>query len=226
MTVDPHIKAVGFDMDGTVMDTKVDYQKLGRIVLDEFISLGIPQDVIDLDVKANSMDNGLKWLAENSPGDLEGFDKRVGDRATEVELEFSDIARPYPGARENIERIRSHGYKTALLTRGGRKYATKILSASGMMDLFDGLVARDDFPYKEAKPDKRAMEHMCQTIAVKCNEVLYIGDGSADYYTTVNAGSQFVGVETHISRADWERMAGPDVMTIPTIADLCGFMGI
>lgn len=36
-------------MDGTVMDTDVDYVKLARIVEDEFESLGIPEDVIEQD---------------------------------------------------------------------------------------------------------------------------------------------------------------------------------
>lgn len=224
MTLDAQIKAVGFDMDGTVMNTKVDYAKLGRVVLDEFKEQGVPQDIIDLDTKDNSMDHGLKWLSMNRPESLLSFDKKVGDRATVVELEYSDIARPYPGTREVIEKIRSMGYKTAILTRGGRKYATKILSASGMDDLFDALVARDDYSYNEAKPNRKAMEHMCEKIGVDCDEVLYIGDGTADYLVTVNSGSQFIGVETHMSRKDWENLAGPSVVTIPTVAELDRFL--
>lgn len=224
MALDPKIKAVGFDMDGTVMNTKVDYVKLGRVIIDEFVEQGVPKEIIDLDIENNSMDNGLKWLSEHKPEAMKLFDKRIGNRATVVEMEFSDIAKPYPGSREIIEKIRSMGYKTAILTRGGREYATKILSDSGMDDLFDALVARDDYPYAEAKPNGKAMEHMCEKIGVRCEEVLYIGDGTADYLTTKNSGSQFIGVETHMNRKTWEDLAGKSVVTIPTVAELDRFI--
>lgn len=224
MALDTQIKAIGFDMDGTVMNTKVDYVKLALVVKDEFVYQGVPDDIIEFDTKDNSMDHGLKWLAENKPESLKSFDKNVGDRATAVELEFSDIAKPYPGAREVIEKIRSLGYKTAILTRGGREYATKILTASGMLDLFDALVARDDYTYSEAKPNRKAMEHMCEKIRVECDEVLYIGDGTADYLVTVNSGSQFIGVETHMDRQAWEKLGGPSIVTIPTVAELVRFI--
>ena len=224
MTLDAKIKAVGFDMDGTVMNTKVDYVKLAYVVRDEFVEQGVPQEAIDLDTKDNSMVHGLKWLKENKPEALKTFDKKIGDRATAVELEHSDIAKPYPGAREIIEKIRSMGYRTAILTRGGREYATKILTASGMIDLFDALVARDDYAYGDAKPNRKAMEHMCEKLGVKCDEVLYVGDGTADYLVTVNSGSQFVGVETHMTRAEWEKLGGPSIVTVPTVADLDRFL--
>ena len=47
MRIDPRYKAVCFDMDGTLLDTKVDYQKMSDLIFDEMIAIGVPEDVID-----------------------------------------------------------------------------------------------------------------------------------------------------------------------------------
>ncbi|MBQ4412224.1 MAG: HAD family hydrolase [Candidatus Methanomethylophilus sp.] len=225
MTLDPKIKAIGFDMDGTVVNTKVDYGKLGRIFMDEFECQGVPGDIIERHLKTGSLDEGLSWLEANKPEAFANFERRAGDRATEVEMEFADQAKPYPGTRELLEDLRRRGYKTAILTRGGHSYADYILSGSNMLGLFDAVIARDDYPYKEAKPSKVAMEHMCGALGVGLDEVIFLGDGTTDYYTCVNSGTRFIGVETHLTREGWEKAVGPSVETIPLVADLRRYIG-
>ena len=224
MTLDPKIKAIGFDMDGTVMNTKVDYEKLGLIFRDEFECQGVPRDIIERHLKTGSLDEGLEWLEANKPRAYAEFEGRAGDRATEVEMEFWELAKPYPGTRELLEDLRRRGYKTAILTRGGHEYANRILSKTDMLGLFDAIIARDDYPYKEAKPSKLAMEHMCGDLGVGCDEVIFLGDGTTDYYTCVNSGTRFIGVETHLSREAWEKAVGRPVETIPLVADLRAYI--
>ncbi len=208
-------------MDGTVMDTHVDYVKLARIVEDEFVFQGIPEEVIEQDRAIDGMTNGIAWLKEHKPEVLDGMEQRINDRATAVECEHADIAKPFPGAVELVKELKAKGYKVAILTRGGRDYAELILGASGILDLFDGLVARDDYPRAEAKPSAKAMEHMCQQIGVGCDEVLFVGDGTADWRTAVNAGSQFIGVTSgHTDEARWRAEAGDDVVLLPSVADI------
>lgn len=225
MALDAHIKAIGFDMDGTIMDTKVDYVKLARVVEDEFIDLGVPTEVIDQDKVASTMNYGIKWLMENKPESLVGMEKRIGDRATVIECENASIAKPFPGAVELIKDLKSMGYKVAILTRGGREYAEKILTASGIIGLFDALVARDDYPQAEAKPSPKSMEHMCEKIGVDPKDTIYVGDGTVDWLTAVNSGSQFIGVESgHTDREAWVKAAGADIVTVPTVAEIRQFL--
>ena len=47
MKIDPRYKALCFDMDGTLLDTKVDYQKMSDLVFDEMIRIGVPEEVIE-----------------------------------------------------------------------------------------------------------------------------------------------------------------------------------
>lgn len=212
-------------MDGTVMDTDVDYVKLARIVEDEFESLGIPEDVIEQDRKMDSMQHGIEWLKVHKPEAVDGLEDRINDRATAVECEHADVARPIPGAVELIEKLRSKGYKVAILTRGGRYYANLIMGNSGILGLFDAMVARDDYPRNEAKPNRKSMEHLCERLGVGCDEILFVGDSVVDWRTAVNSGSQFIGVETgHTKRPDWEKAAGRDVHIVNSVADIIGLI--
>lgn len=221
MALDPRIKVIGFDMDGTIMDTNVDYVKLAHVVADEFISLGVPMEIIAEDAKTDSMVGSIAWLKANNPGSLVGFEERTGERATVVEMEHEAEARPFEGAREAVELAISKGYRVALLTRGGRKYATTLLERFGFIGYFENIVARDDFEYRDAKPSPRSIEHMCAGIEAEPDEILYIGDGKTDWETAVNAGTHFIGVESgHMDRAAWESLAGKDIVTLPTVAYL------
>lgn len=169
----------------------------------------------------DSMQHGIEWLKVHKPEAVDGIEGRINDRATAVECEHADVARPIPGAVELIERLRSMGYKVAILTRGGREYAELILGNSGILDLFDDLVARDDYPRSEAKPNRKAMEHLCERLGVKCDEILFVGDSAVDWRTAANSGTQFIGVETgHTKRPDWEKVAGKDVHIVNSVADI------
>ena len=226
MALDPKIKAVGFDMDGTFMHTQVDYIRLARVVRDEFESLGVPDSVLQADNYKFTMDGGMNWLRENGKSEyIDGLNDRIGNRATEIEMENADLAVPYPGAVEVLELLKGKGYKVGILTRGGRRYATKVLGESDVLDKFDALVARDDYPEDEAKPNPLAMDHLAAAMGVKSSEILYVGDGLVDFMTANASGAQFIGVETGPNDAKlWKEKAGNGVKTIPSVADLAGLI--
>jgi len=216
------IKAVGFDMDGTVMDTIVDLDRLSRVVEDEFISLGVPSEVIELDRKVHSMDNGIGWLIANGKADvLPTMGERIEARATKIEMENADKAKVFPGAVEVIDTLRTKGYKVGILTRGGRGYVMKILGDAGITGLFDTIICRDDYPQKEAKPAPESIGHLAEKLDVAPSEILYVGDGGVDYKTAASSGSQFIGVDSgELSHQEWIDMFGPSVFSVPSIADL------
>ena len=197
MALDPRIKAVGFDMDGTFMRTRVDYVKLSNCVVDEFISRGAPREMFEGVHYKMDLDEGYRWLETHGmASSKEEIKKAINDRAAEIEIEHADIAKPFPGAIELVMRLRSMGYRTGILTRGGRHYATTILGAYGLLGYFDGLVARDDYDEEtEAKPAGIALTHLGEVMGdIDAEDILYVGDGVTDYMTAARAGSPFIAV--------------------------------
>ncbi len=219
----PGITAVVFDMDGTVMDTKVDYVALARVTEDEVISLGVPEEIIAKDKAVQTTDNCMKWIVENKPEALRGIDKRIGDRATKVEMENVDLAKPFPGALDVIRELHSYGYKVGILTRGGREYMETVLRITGTGDLFDATVARDDFGHAEAKPSPKSIDHIAERLGVRPSEIVFVGDSEVDGLTASNSGIPFIAVCTgHVDENRWKGFVRDGDVILQSVADMTG----
>ena len=214
MDIDTRYKAVCFDMDGTLLDTKVDYERMSNVIFDEMIRIGVPEEVIDRSegFKFN-LDSGVNYLFSQGRADeVYAIGIRVAKIARDIEMEKVDEAKPFPKAVQLLERIHSKGMKTGLLTRGCREYAEAAMDVCGVTDLLDGVVARDDYPESEAKPSPKAMEHMAEILSVKPEEILFFGDHVFDYHCARDAGSGFVGVLTGTyTKEDWMEMGVTDI---------------
>ena len=214
MDIDKRYKAVCFDMDGTLLDTKVDYDRMSNVIFDEMVRIGVPEKVIDRSegYKFN-LDSGVNYLfSQGRAEEVYAIGVKVAKIARDIEMEKVDEAKPFPKAVQLLEWIHSKGMKTGLLTRGCREYAEAAMKVCGVADLLDGVVARDDYPESEAKPSPKAMEHMADILSVKPEEILFFGDHVFDYHCARDAGSGFVGVLTGTyTREDWEEMSVNDV---------------
>ena len=220
MSADRKYKAIGFDMDGTLLDTAIDYEKLGNAEEYVLSGLGVPSS--ELTSACDDIDmirKGVAYLNRNGNGiSFDDACKLVNARDTEMEK--VDEARPFPKAVELLKKIHSLGLKTGLLTRGCREYAEAAVKICGVADLLDGIVARDDYPESEAKPSPLAMEHMAERIGVKTTEILYFGDHTFDYQCARDAGSGFVAVLTGtFTKEDWEQV--PDIQIFDSVGDYC-----
>lgn len=202
------IKAIGFDLDGTVLDTRVDYDRLNdadREVLDRH---GIPfDDVFGPDPPARRRRAPIRdWLDSVGRGDeFRDIDGEIDDLCTFYETQFIDSARGFPGTAECIDSLRSMGYRTGLLTRGSREYADRVLPRFGLHDRMDAIVGRDYTWFDDAKPSPMAMIHFAGELGVEPDEILYVGDSITDYLPCRDVGAVFVGVLTgSMDRAGWE----------------------
>ena len=222
MALGQRYKAVGFDMDGTFMKTKIDYSKLSNVVYDSLIEMGIPRSAI---VRSNGVKGeiecGKRWLIENGRAEDAGsINKRIADRSTVVEMEFHDVSRPFEGAVDVVNALRKKGYKTGIITRGGREYAECILGLNGVIKLFDAIVARDDYPDEEAKPSPKAMVNFGRLVGVLPNEILFLGDSKMDWLTARDSGAGFYGVLTgSLGLEEWKAI-DPNIQVIESVASL------
>lgn len=219
-------KAIGFDMDGTLLDTAIDYEKLGNAEAFVLTGLGVPGTELsgafdDIDM----IRKGVGYLNRN--GNDISFDRvceLVNQRASDVEMESVDTAECFPGVPEMLDILRDEGYRIGLLTRGQRLYAESAMGRCGIWNRMDAVEAFDDHPTGEQKPNPVAMEYLAKSLGVKCCEILYVGDSIWDYYCARDSGAGFIGVcHGEKGRLKWERVKD-EVTLVDSIADIINFL--
>jgi phosphoglycolate phosphatase len=187
-------KAVVFDLDGTLQDSKIDYQKMTDRVRQILISEGIPESALG--------DRRTVYLiirgGEDSLLELGVRDERIQtvldlmtEAMNETELEATDSVEPRRNALQTLKTLHRNGIKLGITTRSHRAYAEKCLAKMGIRHYIRGILARDDVPFP--KPDPR---HLFETIAllkVDSGDVLYVGDTTTDLETARAAEVDFVG---------------------------------
>lgn len=226
MALDRRYKAVGFDMDGTFINSIIDYSKLNSVVFDEMISLGVPESAIDRTrAGASELESGMVWMKANGmAADISKVQRNIQERATDVEMEYAHLSEPFDGATEVARLLREKGYKVGLLTRGGRRYAEYVLRLNRVLGCFDAIVARDDFPEEETKPSPKAMVNLANALGVETTEILYLGDHKFDWFTARDSGAGFYGVTSgKFKKEDWYA-TDKKIEILSSVKDLLGLI--
>ena len=213
--------AVGFDMDSTLLDTDISYSKLRRVVFNEMDSAGVPVDLLDPNEPSKfNLDRGIEYLnAHGRSEEIEGILKRVDKEIRKIEMENSDGAKTYEGADRMLRYLKAKGYKVGVLTRANREYAMKALTLSGVVNMLDAIVCKDDFHESESKPSPAAMRNLAKALGVQPSDVLYLGDSKIDHHCARDSGAGFIGVLTRYTKDEWMSI-DKNVRMIDTVTDL------
>jgi len=215
------IKAVGFDLDGTFMKTHVDYARLSvadKVVLE---SRGIPFDEVYAgDYIKRPRYPIREWLEAHGRGDeFQSVSDEIDRAFAEIEVEFVSEAVPFPGSLECLDRLKSKGLKTGILTRGCLDYARRVLGPTGALESLDAVMGRDHSSYDNAKPSPIAIQEFAEMLEVRPEELLYIGDNVTDYMSAHGAGALFAGVLTGSGSVDLWSRTDPSIIVLDRAGD-------
>lgn len=205
-------RAIGFDMDSTLMDTHVDYMAVVSEV-------GAVLGEYGLDPKMwGRFEETLasRGRAEDYPR----MSTEMIDRCRHVEMKALPTAKPFPGSVECVDALHDMGYKVGVLTSGTRAYAEACLDGCGLLERMDALVCSDDSYVDDAKPSPKAMAMFAGKLGVAVEDILYIGDGDGDYLSAKYSGAGFVAVTTgRLSAEDWKKM-DPGIAVMERASDV------
>ena len=204
------VKAVIFDMDGTVADTLASIAGFGNAALKAH---GFPALPVELyrQLVGNGADVLIRrMLASTDMAHDEDTVRTV--RKTYDTLYEADplkLVEPYPGILDMLKAIRAAGIKTAILSNKPDNMTCFIAEAlfPGLFDIVHG--QREDIP---KKPDPYAVLQLCEELGVSPADCLYVGDSDADMQTGHNAGIVSIGVTWGFRGADELRENGADYL--------------
>lgn len=219
------LKAVIFDMDGTLIRTTIDFRKMNQGIAETLLQHGLPRDILDPSGKVNeSIVRAYSYFKIHSQdGWAEALEKDLNRVSLEVEMARVEESREVPGTADALSYLGSKGIRTAVLTRGSRAYTERALRAAGLDDRFEVIMCRDDHPLTEAKPNPLALRRVYEALGLGAGECLFVGDHDTDLLCAQGAGSPFAAVLTGTFTSDmWERLS-PDVI-MDSVAELPGLL--
>jgi phosphoglycolate phosphatase len=176
------IRALIFDLDGTLIDSKLDLVHSVNATLRELKRPEIPEVII-----SSYIGNGAPVLVAKSLGP--GVPPAELDRAlkfflTHYEDHKMDNTCAYPGVAEALEHLSA--MPMAVLTNKPERISVRILEALGLTRYFRAIYGGNTFPTK--KPDPLGVNTILREFSVRPNEALLIGDSEVDVQTARNAG--------------------------------------
>jgi len=170
------IKAVFFDLDGTLIEFKLDVRSAKEEVVRVIRSI-IPE--------AREFDYGQSYFTMldevRKISDEETYLKarsavfKVLDRFEEKAAKEATLRK---GALETLSTLRRHGKMVALLTNSGKKAVDNILEKFDIRKYFDIVLTRDDLKFM--KPSPEGIYNLLSFFKVKADECLTVGDGVID----------------------------------------------
>ncbi len=159
------IRGVIFDLDGTLVDSQLDFDRMRR-------EMGI----------------------EGSPPILEALAEMPADRAERCweillahERRGAELAVPFPGVPEFLQSLAEHGLSRGVVTRNRRASTLTLLARLGLQ--FDPVLGRHEAP---PKPDPTALLQICHAWSAAPRECVMIGDYRFDIEAARRAGMHAV----------------------------------
>jgi HAD superfamily hydrolase (TIGR01549 family) len=165
------IKAVIFDLDGTITEPFFDFDAIRR-------EIGFPPDAGPI----------LELMEKMTPEQREN-----AERILQVHEERA-VAKSIlnPGATDTLDALRKMGIRIGILTRNKKENALAVAQKHGLK--FDGVVGREEGP---AKPDAFGVEYLCRQFAIMPQEAMVVGDYLFDLLCARSAGAIAVLLKNH-----------------------------
>lgn len=218
-------KAVGFDLDGTLVNTNVDYTDLNDVNRFVLEPLGFPVREIWEDRNPTSRQPLYDWLAHNGrSSERKRLDELLDARCLEVEKLGMNGSNIYSGIVDALKRLKADGVRLGVLTRGGHEYAVQVLAHYRLLEYFDVIQGRDDFGYADAKPSPKAMVHLADALEVELGDMLYVGDSPTDYQSAHDAGVDYAGVMTGRGSVELWSSMDEGIYIIASAADVASLL--
>lgn len=183
------IKAVVFDLDGTLVDTLED---LGNSLNEELTFRGLPNFSLQeyrLLVGNGTMNMVRKSLPESMHKHLEEIHTSFAARYRQNLL---NTTKPYSGILDMLQGLKDKGMFLGILSNKEHDLTMQIVSSLFKEIEFDYISgARLGVP---KKPDPACFVTMCQYTNLTPQEILYIGDTEVDMQMAINCDMYPIGV--------------------------------
>ena len=212
-----NLKLLIFDLDGTLVDSRLDLIQSVNAMLQHFHRPELPGEAI-----ASYVGDGAPMLIRRALGDPddEGFVQEALDYfLSYYRVHKLDHTHAYPGIKEALETLRGRdGWERSMAVLSNKPVipSRAIIDALGLGEYFIRVYGGNSFSTK--KPDPLGVHTLLEETGIRSDETAIIGDSSIDIITGRNAELWTCGVTYGFAPRTLDD-APPDVL-IDTPVDL------
>ncbi len=179
------IRAVIFDLDGTLLDTAPDFVLVVNKLLHQY-----QQPALDSELIRTQVSNGAKALVKLA------FELEENDPEFEIRREalldlylqhIADYTRPFAGIESLINRLVQHQIVWGVATNKPARYTNPLMQALNMQPAPFSVICPDHV--SRAKPDPESLFLASQQLNCSPDQIIYVGDHLRDIECGKRAGS-------------------------------------
>jgi len=212
------VRALIFDLDGTLIDSK---QDLIRSVNAMLVEMG--REKLHEDTISGYIGHGAPKLVARALGN--GATEKEREQAlrfflAHYEAHKLDSTRPYPGVAEALEEL--HEFPMAVLTNKPVRVSRSIVEGLGLEKYFRTVYGGNSFETK--KPDPLGARKILEELGATAGETMMVGDSEVDVQTARNAGTLAAAVNYGFGTHD--RVAYPADVYLERLTDLAPLLEV
>jgi HAD superfamily hydrolase (TIGR01509 family) len=218
--VNMRIKAVVFDLDGTLANFNLDYKTVRSLIKGYLMNRGVPAEILSLKESVFEMLGKTEIWARNSGKSADFLDeiRREALATTEgYEVEAAGRTSLFPGVIDTLKALRAMNLKIGLCTINSGKSVNRILERFDIVTLFDVTISRNQV--KHVKPDPEHLQAALKVLGVLPEETVVVGDSRVDMQSAKRLEAIAVGLPTGVSSIGQLMDAGADYI-VTSMVDL------
>ena len=202
------IKLLLYDLDGTLIDSRLDIAHAVNWTLNE---LGLRP--LSVDLVSAFVGNGVKNLMQQalkaaSPSSLPPLGRSIKLFRRRYGEHLLDETRLYPSVKKVLEFFKNTSQ--AVVTNKPEDFTREILQGLGIDSYFGRVIGGEQgFP---KKPAPEPVLELLQHFEVRSEEAILIGDSRTDVETARNAGIQSAAVTYGFGKRPELEAAQPDIL--------------
>lgn len=214
------IKAVIFDLDGTIANLNLDYKGLRGEVRSYLLRVGVPPSVLSVNESIFDMLKKTTIYVKNNGKSAEEMDEIHNETmaiAEKYEIEAAASTDLLPGAYETLKALKQMNLKIGLFTLNSDKATNFILQRFKISDFFGVTVPRNKVNF--VKPNPEHLEMALKVLGVSNEETVVVGDGNVDMESAKELKAIAVGLPVGLASVDQLIRHGANYI-ITSITDL------
>jgi len=185
-----------FDLDGTLIDSVPDLASALNHMLETLQRQPFSEALIRTWVGNGAQTLVKRGLSGSSEID-ETIDAALFEKALSIFLTYygqhlSETTHCYANVKESLHKLKTAGYRLAIVTNKPVDFVAPILKALELEALFEAYLGGDSLSRK--KPDPLPLVHLTQELNVSIKASLMVGDSKNDILAANRAKMQSVGV--------------------------------